>query len=69
MGIALLPQAGVAIAMVLLASQRFPELSDILLPVILGSTVIFELTGPVLTRLALLRVGNIPFNKKPLSSV
>ncbi len=69
MGIALLPQAGVAIAMVLLASQRFPELSDILLPVILGSTVIFELTGPVLTRLALLRVDNIPSNKKTSSSV
>jgi len=69
MGIALLPQAGVAIAMVLLSSQRFPELSDILLPVILGSTVIFELTGPVLTRLALLRVGNVIPNKKHSSSV
>ena len=59
MGIALLPQAGVAIAMVLLASQRFPELGDILLPIILGSTVIFELIGPVLTRQSLFRVGNI----------
>lgn len=59
MGIALFPQAGVAIAMVLLASQRFPDLKDILLPVILGSTVVFELVGPVLTRLALLRVGNV----------
>lgn len=60
MGVALLPQAGVAIGMVLLASQRFPDMKDILLPVILGSTVFFELVGPVLTRLVLLRVGNIP---------
>ena len=60
MGIALLPQAGVAIAMVLLASQRFPELKDVLLPVVLGSTVVFELIGPVLTRQALLGVGDIP---------
>ena len=59
MGIALLPQAGVAIGMVLLASQRFPEIKDILLPVILGSTVFFETIGPVLTRFALLRVGDI----------
>ncbi|MCK5912244.1 MAG: cation:proton antiporter [Desulfuromusa sp.] len=59
MGIALLPQAGVAIGMALLASQRFPEYKDIILPVILGSTVFFELVGPVLTRLTLLRVGNI----------
>ncbi len=59
MGIALLPQAGVAIGMVLLASQRFPELKDILLPVILGATVVFELIGPVLTRQALCQVGDI----------
>ncbi|MEA3544620.1 MAG: cation:proton antiporter, partial [Thermodesulfobacteriota bacterium] len=59
MGIALLPQAGVAIGMVLLASQRFPELSDILLPVILGSTVFFELIGPVLTKQVLLHVGDM----------
>lgn len=68
MGIALLPQAGVAIAMVLLASQRFPELKDILLPVILGSTVIFELTGPILTRLALVHVGNVILKKNHSSS-
>ena len=60
MGIALLPQAGVAIGMALLASQRFPELKDILLPVILGSTVFFEFVGPVLTKLALLRTGSLP---------
>ena len=68
MGIALLPQAGVAIGMVLLASQRFPELSDILLPVILGSTVFFELIGPVLTRMVLFRVGNIPQHNNHISS-
>jgi len=68
-GIALLPQAGVAIAMVLLASQRFPETKDVLLPVVLGSTVFFELIGPILTRLALIRGGNIPPDKKHSSSV
>ena len=56
MGLALLPQAGVAIGMALLASQRFPEFRDILLPVVLGSTVIFELFGPVFTRWVLIRV-------------
>nr|MDA3903839.1 cation:proton antiporter [Desulfuromusa sp.] len=60
MGLALLPQAGVAIGMALLASQRFPEVKDIILPVILGSTVFFELVGPVLTRTVLFRVANIP---------
>jgi Kef-type K+ transport system membrane component KefB len=58
-GLALLPQAGVAIGMALLASQRFPELKDTLLTVVLGSTVVFELLGPVMTRRVLARVGEI----------
>jgi Kef-type K+ transport system membrane component KefB len=58
MGLALLPQAGVAIGMALLASQRFPEIKDIILPVVLGSTVIFELIGPVITRGVLIRIGD-----------
>ena len=58
MGLALLPQAGVAIGMALLASQRFPELKDIILPVVLGSTVVFELIGPVITRRILILVGD-----------
>ena len=59
MGLALMPQAGVAIGMALVAAQNFPELSEIILPVIIGSTVFFELVGPVLTRLALDRAGEI----------
>jgi Kef-type K+ transport system membrane component KefB len=64
MGLALLPQAGVAIGMALLAGQRFPEINDIVLPVVLGSTVIFELVGPVVTRWTLARVGDIPSSVK-----
>jgi len=58
-GFALLPQAGVAIGMALLASQRFPEIRDIILPVVLASTVVFEIIGPVITRWTLTRVGDI----------
>jgi hypothetical protein len=57
MGMALLPQAGVALGMALVATQRFPELSAIILPVVVGATVVFEAVGPVLTRWALVRVG------------
>lgn len=57
-GFALLPQAGVALGMVLLAAQRFPEFRDILVPIVLGSTVFFELVGPVITRQILFRVGD-----------
>lgn len=58
-GLTLLPQAGVAIGMALLVSQRFPELKDIILPIVLGSTVVFELIGSVVTRRVLIRVGDI----------
>lgn len=58
-GLALLPQAGVAIGMALLASQRFPELKDTVLTVVLGATVVFELLGPIMTRRVLARVGEI----------
>jgi Kef-type K+ transport system membrane component KefB len=55
MGIALLPQAGVAIGMALIASSYFPEYRQILLSLIIGSTIFFELIGPIFTRIALRR--------------
>ncbi len=56
-GLALMPQAGVALGMALVASSRMPELTQTLLPVVISSTVLFELTGPILTRYALHRVN------------
>jgi NhaP-type Na+/H+ or K+/H+ antiporter len=55
-GLALLPQAGVAIGMALVASNHLPEYRQTLLSVVIGSTVFFEIIGPVFTRLALKRV-------------
>jgi len=52
-GVALLPQAGVAIGMALLAAQRFPDYRELILPLVIGTTIVFELGGPVLTRMAL----------------
>ncbi|UCH39024.1 MAG: cation:proton antiporter [Gammaproteobacteria bacterium] len=53
MGIALLPQAGVAIGMALVASNRFPEYRQFMLPIVIASTVVFEIVGPVFTRFAI----------------
>lgn len=53
MGVALFPQAGVAIGMALVASEHFPEYRQTLLTVIISTTVFFEIIGPVITRLAL----------------
>ncbi len=58
MGMALWPQAGVALGMALLASQHFPTLKDVILPIAIGSTIIFELIGPLMTRAALIKAGD-----------
>jgi Kef-type K+ transport system membrane component KefB len=60
MGMALMPQAGVALGMALVATQRLPDLSDIILPVVIGATVLFEVIGPVLTRRVLILAGEVP---------
>ena len=49
-GLALTPQAGVAIGMALLAAEQFPEYRDTLLAVVVTSTILFELIGPLLVR-------------------
>ena len=57
MGLALLPQAGVALGMALVATQYLPEIGDAILPVVVAATVIFELIGPIATRVALRRTS------------
>lgn len=52
-GWCLFPQAGVALGMALMATQRFPEFEAFLLPVVLASTVVYEITAPAITRRAL----------------
>lgn len=57
LGAAMLPQAGVAIGLTLLAAERFPAVADDLLAIVLSATVFFELVGPIATSVALKRVG------------
>lgn len=59
MGMALMPQAGVALGMALVAAQRRPDLGEIILPIVIASTVFFELVGPILTRMGIVQAGEI----------
>ena len=56
MGVALLPQAGVAMGMALVAANQFPEFRQMLLSIAISTTIFFEIIGPVFTRHALRRV-------------
>jgi Kef-type K+ transport system membrane component KefB len=58
MGVALLPQAGVAMGMALLAAQQFPQYRQFILSLVISTTVFFELAGPVFTRVALHRTND-----------
>ena len=53
LGISLLPQAGVAMGMALVASHAYPEHAELLISVSIAATVVFELIGPVFINLAL----------------
>ncbi|EON92116.1 sodium/hydrogen exchanger [Marinobacter lipolyticus SM19] len=55
-GACLMPQAGVALGLALVATDRLPELTYIL-PLVIGATVIFELVGPPLTLIELRHAG------------
>ncbi|MDR9457438.1 MAG: cation:proton antiporter [Salegentibacter sp.] len=65
LGLCLFPQAGVAIGLAIRASDQpgMQEIAPLLLNIILGSTIIFELTAPFFTRFALKKAGEIEGNK------
>ncbi len=58
-GWCLLPQAGVALGMALLVAERLPELAGQVLPVVIASTALFEIAGPLVTRWHLARAGEL----------
>ncbi len=73
LGITLLPQAGVAIGMAQSVAAN-PELhaagiSSQIVAIVLFATLVYELVGPVLTKIALTAAGEIPkTGKKPKAS-
>ena len=58
-GAALVPQAGVALGMALIAGNTLPQVKETLLITVIGTTVVFEIAGPVLTQIALRKVGEV----------
>ena len=59
LGLTLLPQAGVAIGMATLVASRFPTLGQQVNTIVLAGVLVFELIGPIVTKIALTRAGEI----------
>jgi Kef-type K+ transport system membrane component KefB len=66
LGLGLVPQAGVAVGLVLALGQHpsFRPIADILVNVILGSTLLYEISGPILVRFALGRAGELGIERR-----
>lgn len=58
-GLTLIPQAGVAIGLTLLAARIVPQYSQTIRTVVLCATLIYELVGPGITKFALKKAGEI----------
>lgn len=59
LGFTLIPQAGVAIGLASTAMTIVPEYGAQIQTVVLCGTIIYELVGPVITKLALTRAGEV----------
>lgn len=65
LGFTLFPQAGVAIGLATNASRELCGLglaneSSLILAVVLSATIVYELAGPLITKIALFKAGEIP---------
>ena len=63
-GFCILPQAGVALGFALLAKERMPEIGTTVLHLVIATTVLFELTGPLIARWQLSRAGELPGSRR-----
>lgn len=59
LGFSLIPQGGVAIGMARLASQQIPVYGALIQTIILSATLVYEFVGPLATRKALQKAGEI----------
>jgi Kef-type K+ transport system membrane component KefB len=57
LGMSLLAQAGLAVGLVILTRQRFPDVAPTVVTVVLGAVIVFEIAGPLAARFALDRSG------------
>jgi Kef-type K+ transport system membrane component KefB len=63
LGLALIPQAGVAIGLSMIAEQILPGMGVVIRTIILSATVVYELIGPVAAKVALFKAGEINVKK------
>lgn len=64
LGLGLVPQAGVALGCALIAKNDFPLVGNTIFTTIIATTVIYELIGPLCTKFALQKSGDIAIEQQ-----
>ena len=59
LGIGLIPQAGVAIGLAMMCSSVVPDYSGQIMAIVICGTIIYELVGPIMTKIMLTSIGEI----------
>ncbi|HHV43446.1 MAG TPA: cation:proton antiporter [Firmicutes bacterium] len=65
LGYAMLPQAGVAIGLAIVAFERLPQYADVIMTTTLAAVFIYELIGPLAAKYALVKAGEVPQRAEP----
>jgi Kef-type K+ transport system membrane component KefB len=64
LGFSLVPQAGVAIGIAQLVVTELPQYGSSIQAVVLCATMVYELVGPILTKISLIKAGEITVEPK-----
>ena len=59
LGLGLIPQAGVALGLAIMAKAEFPSLGSLIFTTIVATTIFFEIIGPFCTKFAITKAGEI----------
>ena len=59
LGLALLPQGGISIGLIVVVRQQLPEYAVAISTIIMFSVLIYEVTGPIFAKMAIERAGEI----------
>lgn len=64
LGLALLPQGGISIGLIVLVRQQLPEYAVAISTIIMFSVLIYEVSGPIFAKIAIQNAGEINGEKK-----
>lgn len=58
-GLSLLTQGGISIGLSIIVAKELPQYSDSIITVILFSVLVFEIMGPILAKIAIIKAGEV----------